>query len=284
MSLPIASRRLYSSALVTVSDVVCSAGCGAARHEEQCDVATLAFVRSGTFVRRDRMGRHVADATRVVFFDPAEPYMVDHPVPGGDHCTSLRFEPSTLREAARGSSGGRIFERPTLAGNAELHLAHFRLLGAVRDGDPVQVEEIALRLLQLCTEDEAEPLRGASARRAAALAADAQVLIASSFSRRVTLEGLAQSLFVSPFRLCRAFRAATSETLHQHLTRLRLAAALQKLPAYRDRLTELALDVGFSSHSHFTHAFRAYYGASPSALLHRRESSRAVNASSSIVR
>jgi len=241
VTLPIASRKLYSSALLTVSDVVCSASCGAARHEEQCDVATLAFVRSGTFVRRDRMGRHVADATRVVFFDPAEPYMVDHPVPGGDHCTSLRFEPATLQEAAR---DGRIYQRPTLAGTAELHLAHFRLLGAVREGDPVQVEEIALRLLQLCTEDEVKPLRGAAARRAAALAADAQVLIASSFSRRVTLEGLAQSLSVSPFRLCRAFRAATSETLHQHLTQLRLAAALEKLPAYRDRLTELALDVG----------------------------------------
>jgi AraC family transcriptional regulator len=269
MALPIASRTLYSSALVSVSDVVCSAACGGGRHEERCEAATLAFVRSGTFVRRDRMGRHVADATRVVFFDPAEPYMVDHPVPGGDHCTSLRFEPATLREAVRGGSGGRLFSRSTLAGNAELHLAHFRLLAAAREGDPVLIEEIALRLLQLCTEEEAEPLRGPAARRAAALAADAQVLIASTFSRRVTLEGLAKSLGVSPFRLCRAFRAATSGTLHQHLTRLRLAAALESLPGHRDRLTELALEVGFSSHSHFTHAFRAFYGTSPSALLRR---------------
>ncbi|HEY5677146.1 MAG TPA: helix-turn-helix transcriptional regulator [Myxococcales bacterium] len=268
--LPLASRTLYSSALVTVTDVVCSAGCGGARHEEWCDAATLAFVRSGTFVRRDRMGRHVADATRVVFFDPAEPYMVDHPVPGGDHCTSLRFDPGTLREAVRGAAAGRIFGRSTLAGNAELHLAHFRLLAAARSRDPVLVEEIALRLLQLCTEDEAGPLRGAAARRAAALAADAQVLIAASFSRRVTLEDLSRSLGVSPFRLCRAFRAANAGTLHQHLTQLRLAAALERLPAYRHHLTELALEVGFSSHSHFTHAFREYFGTSPSSLLHRR--------------
>jgi AraC family transcriptional regulator len=268
--LPLASRTLYASALVTVSDVVCSAGCGSARQEERCDVATLAFVRSGTFVRRDRMGRHVADATRVVFFDPAEPYMVDHPVPGGDHCTSLRFEPGTLREAVHDAGGGRIFSRSTLAGDAGLHLAHFRLLAATQGGDAVAIEEMALRLLQLCTEEGEEPLRGVAAKRAAALAADAQVLIASSFSRRVTLEGLARSLGVSPFRLCRAFRAATSGSLHQHLTRLRLAAALQMLPAYRDRLTELALEVGFSSHSHFTHAFREYYGASPSSLLHQR--------------
>ena len=136
MPLPIASRMLYTSPLLSVSDVVCSAGCGGGRHEEHCEVATLAFVRSGTFVRRDRLGRHVADATGGVL-RLAEPYMVDHPVPGGDHCTSLRFEPRTLREAVRGARGGRIFSRSTLAGNAELHLAHFRLLEAVREGDPV---------------------------------------------------------------------------------------------------------------------------------------------------
>ncbi len=99
------SETLYSSPLVTVRDVVCTEGCGNGRHEEQCQAASLAFVRSGTFVRRDRMGRHVADATRVVFFDPAEPYMVDHPVPGGDRSTLLLFDEATLREAVRYGRG-----------------------------------------------------------------------------------------------------------------------------------------------------------------------------------
>lgn len=260
---------LYASPLVTVRDVVCTASCGNGRHEEHCAVATLAFVRSGAFVRRDRMGRHVADATRVVFFDPAEPYMVDHPVPGGDRCTALIFEPATLREAVRHARGEpqRIFARSSLAGDAEMHLAHRELLEAARARDSVQVEETALRLLQLCTDGRGAEWRGAAANRAAALAADVQVLIAGLFTERLTLERLAQALEVSPFRLCRAFRQATGGTLHQHLTRLRLAAALEKLPQYRDRLTALALDLGFSSHSHFSHAFRSYFGRAPSAFL-----------------
>ena len=110
-------------------------------------------------------------------------------------------------------------------------------------------------------------MRGTAANRAAALAADAQVLIAGMFTSRVTLEMLADELGVSPFRLCRAFRQATGGTLHQHLTDLRLAAALEKLPEYRERLTDLALDLGFSSHSHFSHAFRSHFGRSPRALL-----------------
>jgi AraC-like DNA-binding protein len=265
------SETLYASPLVTVRDVVCTAGCGNGRHEEQCQAASLAFVRSGTFVRRDRIGRHVADATRVVFFDPAEPYMVDHPVPGGDRCTLLIFDEATLREAVRHARGEpqRLFVRSTLAGSAAMHLEHRRLLAAARTGNAVEVEETALHLLQLSTsgEDSGSSLRGAAINRAAALAADTQVLIAGSFTERVTLDALSRTLGVSPFRLCRAFRQATGGTLHQHLTCLRLAAALEQLPRYRERLTDLALDLGFSSHSHFTQAFRARFGRAPSAYL-----------------
>jgi AraC-like DNA-binding protein len=51
--------------------------------------------------------------------------------------------------------------------------------------------------------------------------------------------------------------------LHQYLTQLRLAHALDALPSTSD-LTQLALDVGFSSHSHFTSRFRRAFGTTPS--------------------
>jgi len=263
---------LYSSPLVTVTDVQCSEGCGPGRHEEHCPVAAIALVRSGSFVRRDKLGKHVADATRVVFFDPAEPYVVYHPLPGGDRCTSLAFAPTTLREAQRAKRGDpqKVFGKATLTGSSEMHLLHRELLLAAQLDDGVMVEETALRLLQLCTEGEGVPrLRGVAANRAAALAGEAQLLIAETFTERVTLESLAATLGVSPFRLCRAFRQATGGSLHQHLMRLRLVTALEKLPEYRERLTDLAFDLGFSSHSHFTQAFRGYFGSAPSAYLSR---------------
>ena len=262
-------QKLYSSGLVTVDDVVCTEGCGDGRHEEHCPVATIALVRSGTFVRRDRLGKHVADATRVVFFDPAETYMVDHPLPGGDRCTTLVFAPKVLREAARHARGEpeRYFDKTTFQGSSELHLLHRELLLAAQLGDGVMVEETALAVLRLCTEGGSVPVaKGVAARRAAALADQAQLLVAERFMGKLTLEDLAAELKVSPFRLCRAFRQATGGSLHQHLTRVRLVTALERLPDYRERLTELALDLGFSSHSHFTQAFRGYFGRAPSEL------------------
>jgi AraC-like DNA-binding protein len=51
--------------------------------------------------------------------------------------------------------------------------------------------------------------------------------------------------------------------LYRYQSRLRLARALDLLAQYDD-LTALALDLGFSSHSHFSAVFRQTYGRSPS--------------------
>ncbi len=51
--------------------------------------------------------------------------------------------------------------------------------------------------------------------------------------------------------------------LHRYLTQLRLSRALSELP-HADDLTELALELGFSSHSHFSARFRQAFGLTPS--------------------
>jgi AraC-like DNA-binding protein len=68
----------------------------------------------------------------------------------------------------------------------------------------------------------------------------------------------------SPFHLARVFRERAGVPVHRYLTRLRLRAALERLSDGADDLTALALDLGFSSHSHFTDAFRREFGRSPS--------------------
>ena len=50
---------------------------------------------------------------------------------------------------------------------------------------------------------------------------------------------------------------------------LRLTAAARIILDGCDDLTALALDLGFSSHSHFTDAFRRRFGMAPSSLRTR---------------
>ena len=50
---------------------------------------------------------------------------------------------------------------------------------------------------------------------------------------------------------------------HADEERIRLRMALELLRSRRG-LTEIALDLGYTSHSHFTAAFRNYFGITPS--------------------
>ena len=63
--------------------------------------------------------------------------------------------------------------------------------------------------------------------------------------------------------MCRAFRAVTGSTLHAYRNRLRLQHSLEHV-AGGESLLDLALDLGYSSHSHFTAAFRRLFGTTPS--------------------
>jgi AraC-like DNA-binding protein len=62
------------------------------------------------------------------------------------------------------------------------------------------------------------------------------------------------------------FERVTGATIHRYLTRLRLRVALARIADGESNLTALALDLGFSSHSHLTSTFAREFGAPPSRL------------------
>ena len=76
---------------------------------------------------------------------------------------------------------------------------------------------------------------------------------------------LARALAVSPFHLARVFRATVGRSLHAWRTQVRLRVALERVLDGADLMT-VALDAGFSSHSHFTQSFRTAFGAAPSTV------------------
>lgn len=86
---------------------------------------------------------------------------------------------------------------------------------------------------------------------------------------RVGLAELSAAVGVSAPYLTSVFRAVEGVPLYQYLLRARLERALLRLPTSRADLSEIALDTGFSSHSHFTAAFRRMFGYAP-ALVRAR--------------
>lgn len=92
----------------------------------------------------------------------------------------------------------------------------------------------------------------------------AERLLSEHWRDSWSLADLSRAAGLSVFHLCRGFRRLTGRTIHQYRETLRLRASLDALQDYRRSITEIALDAGFSSHSHFTTAFRREFGRTPS--------------------
>ncbi|MEJ0036590.1 MAG: AraC family transcriptional regulator [Gammaproteobacteria bacterium] len=80
---------------------------------------------------------------------------------------------------------------------------------------------------------------------------------------RVGLAQTARAVGASPSSLAHAFRRLEHLSVYQYALGCRLRHAAHLLLTYED-LAQLALDVGFSSHSHFSSAFHRWAGCTPS--------------------
>lgn len=238
----------------------------------------IVFVRRGAFVRHVAGRTAHADANHVLFFRAAQEYRISHPVPGGDLCTVFAVDGSTLShllESAVGGSTGRGDRLPDSNWpiDSRTFLAHRRLVSLLASGTPrdeLAIEELSLSLLQrtLAFPADGPPDRGprwcGTDPRHRRAVADVQEFLAARYGDSSSLDEIAAAVSYSKYHLCRIFREAMGLTIHRYRNRLRLRAALERLTDSGLDLSAVAFAVGFSSHSHFSDAFRREFGISPS--------------------
>jgi AraC-like DNA-binding protein len=90
-----------------------------------------------------------------------------------------------------------------------------------------------------------------------------KVQLNETFHERSSLTELAAQVGKSPSLLTQMFTRSQDLSFYQYQLKIRLSAALAGLFG-RHNITEVAYDVGFSSHSHFSVQFRRAFGMSPS--------------------
>lgn len=96
-------------------------------------------------------------------------------------------------------------------------------------------------------------------------------LLRERLDQALDLQSLAKEVGVSPHHLSRKVRTQTGSTLQRHLRRLRIERACEALDSKRMNVTEVALEVGYQSLSHFAKAFREETGRAPSDWLSGRK-------------
>lgn len=259
---------LLRSPTVTIRDTKCQGSCRSMSPEECTTTTQLIFPYRGVYVHHVGRDQAVAEANQVLFFNAHEGYRVSHPVAGGDGSLTLVIEESQLHELApveilHRSSWVRFRQRRLrVDARAQALVALLRHSLHQKLAEPLEAEVLALTLVRRTLGPRSSHAPGATVGRQK-LVDRAKLVLSSDLMRRWTLAEIARALRVSPVYLTQVFQQVEGLPLYQYQLRLRLARSLDLLAHYND-LTTLALDLGFSSHSHFSSAFRQLYGCSPS--------------------
>jgi AraC family transcriptional regulator len=272
-----AVQSLLETSTVMIRDVYCQ-GSSRGQSAEECATDTqLVFPYRGVYVRRLGRDEAVAEANQALFFNAAEGYRVSHPVTGGDASLTLIISEPDLRELAPraflrdGAALAFRQQRLRIDPRAQALVALLRHSLRQSIAESLEAESLALTLAQRALGPRTAHAAGASVGRRR-LADRVKLVLASDLARRWTLAEIAAEVGGSPVYLTQVFKQVEGLPLYRYQLRLRLARALDLIAQYDD-LTSLGLDLGFSSHSHFSAAFREAYGRSPSEFrqkaLHR---------------
>ena len=266
------AQPLLNSSAVCLWDVSCKGSRREESAEESVAATQLVFPYRGIYVRHVGHDQAVAEVNQVLFFNAAEGYRVSHPVDGGDASLALVIGEPILRELAprallrEGVALAFRTQRLRIDARAQALVALLRHSLRRNLAEPLEAESLALTLVQRALGPRTTHAAGASVGRQK-LVDRIKLTLARDLTRRWTLAEIAAEVRGSPVYLTQVFQQVEGLPLYRYQLRLRLARALDLLPHYDD-LTALSLDLGFSSHSHFSAAFRATYGRSPSEFRH----------------
>ena len=88
-------------------------------------------------------------------------------------------------------------------------------------------------------------------------------LLEQNLASPLSLEELGKKIGCSHFYLSRIFSAQTGKTITQYLRQLRMERAAELLKSREYNVTEVSLEVGYASLSHFSAAFHETFGCCP---------------------
>jgi AraC family transcriptional regulator len=241
----------------------------------------IVFPRIGVEITHAGHAPIVADPNTVVFYNDGQEYRRGKVSPQGDRCEWFAFAPALVREVVSqvdptaADHEAKLFDVTHGPIAADIYFRQRVVVEHILKHpvpNALYIEETMLNILGQVVahaykaHDKRAPRNHATLRAHAEIIFDAKTVIAAYYQSTLTLEDIAGKLFVSPYHLCRVFRQETGTTLHHYLTQIRLRASLESVSEGTREVTTIAHDLGFSSHSHFTSAFRHTFGMPPSAF------------------
>jgi AraC-like DNA-binding protein len=184
---------------------------------------------------------------------------------------TLYIKPVWFLEASRQASAALRFGRSPIGVTEPIARLVTRIATCMlEDGDDSSVEGYLYELTQASFDQSWQWVpEGASFTRCAPPVRDFRVrnsvrLMACSISERIALDDIARDSGLSRPHFYKLFRQQVGTTPNIYLNTLRIESAIDRLTTSQDAVTNIGLDLGFSSQASFTRFFIANAGIAPS--------------------
>jgi AraC family transcriptional regulator len=266
-------RLLFCSDVVAIGAFRCPSTHRVYSDSEPMSGHVLVFPRTITTIVYEGAGAVTAAPPTILFYNYGQAYS-RRKIDAIDSSDWYMIAPDVAREIvsrydATATDREPVFDFTVAPASERAYLLQRRLHSALSGGarlDPLHVEEMLLNIADAAVR-EAMRVRRFDRRRVRVDAVEeVKASIAFDPTSNESLRSLAARVTCSPFQLCRDFRKVTGNTITAYRHSLRLRLALEMLHDNRVDVTRIALDLGYSSHSHFTRFFRRTFGITPTAF------------------
>ena len=241
----------------------------------------MSFTHQGAFIVRSGGRSAVIDCNSTLLINPDSPYRMTRHVGPCSRGAYFLVRPDVFREIVRQPGSGLAGETVGFAevrgpSSARSYLLQRLILERVVKSprpEALEIDELVISLVSAAAGSEgadADLPPCSSELRIVELVERIRMFLVERVAAPVRLDEIARAVHLSPFHLCRIFKRATGFTLHRYQASLRLRSALDSVANPDLDLGEVAIRYGFSSHSHFTAAFRKEFGATPSEIRRKK--------------
>jgi AraC-like DNA-binding protein len=274
-----ADRIVFDSGLVRVGAFRCHPDDPSFHDSGPARNCCFVFPRTAVEIQHEHERAFVANPNVVTFYNQGQAYLRNAISTEGDRCDWFGVEIDVVQEVVRTLDPAfdvcpeRPFRFTRGWADASTYLSQRRLFEQVVAGavkDPLMVEELVVSLLDQVvrsaykTTARTRPnILGPKQRD---IVHHIEFVLSQQWGECLSLRDLANEIGVSVYHLCRVFRRATGSTLHQYRQKLRVRWSLESVMESSRSLVNIALDAGFSSHSHYTSSFRREFAQTPSSV------------------
>lgn len=272
-------RIVFDSKLVRIGAFRCHPDDPSFHNSGPARNCCFVFPRTAVEIQHEHEAAFVANPNVVTFYNQGQVYLRNAVSTEGDRCDWFGVEMDVVQDVVRAfdptldARPDRPFNFTRGWADASTYLSQRKLFEQVVTGsvhDPLMIEESIVDLLEQVVRSAykttaiARP--GIVGHKQRDMVHHLEFVLSREWEERLSLRDLGNEVGMSVYHLCRMFRRATGSTLHQYRQKLRIRCSLDSVMESSRSLVDIALDAGFSSHSHYTSSFRQEFARTPSSL------------------